>query len=180
MARCDCCGCVFEDDYGTSTVAGTGTFDDPFTVTRVDPAFVRPAVKLSRTTLASVPNNTPTEVPWVTEAFDTDTMWVVGNATRITFRTRGLFQFGARWQWPSNTTGLRGAEWILVPAATGIDVPLIDELTDPPSGAFNRQLNYQWYFEVGDYIELLLTQSSGGALNLDSADGWAVYMGRKV
>ena len=178
--KCDCCGCVFDDDYGTSTVSGEGTADDPFTVTRVDPAFVRPAVKLSRTTLASVPNNTPTEVPWVTEVFDTDSMWSAGNPTRITFNTAGMYQFGAQWQWPLNVTQLRGAEWILVPGGTGSDVVLIEELTDPPGAVFNRQLNYQWHFEVGDFIELLVNQNSGGALNLDSANAWAVYMGRYV
>lgn len=180
MARCDCCGCVLEDDYGTSTVSGDGTADDPFVVTRVDPAFVRPAVKLSRGTLASVPNNTPTVIPWATEVFDTDNMWVIGSPNRITFRTRGIFQFGAQWQWPNNVTQLRGAEWYHTPIATGVAVRLINELTDPPANVFQRQLNYQWYFEVGDYIELYLMQSSGGALNLDSANAWAVYMGRFV
>lgn len=180
MSRCDCCGCVLEDDYGTSTVAGTGTFDDPFTVTRVDPAFVRPAVKVTRSILANVPNNTPTEVPFTTEVFDTNAMWIVGTPTRITFQTRGIFQFGAYWTWPANTTGRREGLWRYTPANGSGAVTLINESVATSGNVFRRQLNYQWFFEIGDYVELLVTQSSGGLLNLDAADAWAVYMGRKV
>lgn len=180
MAKCDCCGCVLVDDYGTSTVSGQGTAADPFVVSRVDPAFVRPAVKITRITTLATVNNTPEPVPFTAETFDTDNMWVVGSPTRITFRTAGIFQFGAIWQWPSNTTGRREALWRFTPVSGSGAVTLINESVATSTGFFDRQLNYQWHFEVGDYVELLVTQSSGGALNLQKAEAWAVYMGRFV
>ena len=178
--RCDCCGCVLEPDYGTTTVAGSGTAADPFTVTRVDPAFIRPAVRITRAAaLASVPNNTPTTVPFTAEVFDTDTMWDVGNPNYIVFQKAGIFSFGYSWIWPSNTTGQRLGAIVYEPIV-GAASTLINETVQTTSGDFRRQLSYQWFFQIGDRIRLDVTQVSGGALNLNSAIGWAVYHGRKV
>lgn len=178
--RCDCCGCFIEEDYGTTTVAGSGTHEDPFTVTRVDPAFVRPAVRITRAAvLPSVPNNTITPVPFTAEVFDTDNMWSVGTPTLITFNTPGIYQFGANWIWPSNTTGQRFGFWIYTPVA-GPSVTMIDETVQTTGGDLRRQLNYQWHFSAGDTIRLDVAQTSGGALNLNSAVAWAVYIGRYV
>lgn len=178
--RCDCCGCVLVDDYGTSTVTGAGTEADPYMVTRVDPDFIRPAVRITRVTTLATTNNTPETVPFTAEVFDTDNMWDVGNPTRITFNTAGVYSFGANWQWPSNTTGRRGGDWFYTPFNGVPPFELIEEDVQTTSGVFRRQLNYQWFFQVGDYIELDVTQSSGGALNLNAASAWAVYHGRKV
>lgn len=178
--NCSCCGCVLEDDYGTSTVSGDGSHADPYTVTRVDPAFVRPAVRITRAgALASVPNGTVTNVPFTAEVFDTNNMWVVGTPERITFQTAGIYSFGFSWIWPSNTTGKRLGYVIYFPISGGSST-LIDEEVQTTTGDLRRQLNYQWYFSVGDYIRLDVAQQSGGALNLSSAIGWAVYHGRKV
>lgn len=178
--RCDCCGCVIEADYGTTTVSGSGTSEDPFTVTRVDPAFVRPAVRVTRAgALAAVPNNTPTPVPFTAEVFDTDNMWSALTPDRITFNTAGVYQFGANWIWPSNTTGQRFGFWVYVPIV-GPAVSLIDETVQTTTGDLRRKLDYQWHFAAGDYIRLDVAQTSGGALNMSSAIAWAVYMGRKV
>lgn len=180
MSRCDCCGCVVQADYGTSTVAGTGTIADPFMVTRVDPAFVRPMVRVTGGVMAAVPNNTPTAVIYGTEVFDTNNMWVIGQPTRITFQTRGFYLFGSRVIWPSNLTGNRISTWRYTPANGSGAVNFVSSQSDAPSGDLNKQLNYQWYFEIGDYIELLVTQVSGIALNLNSSSAWAVYTGRKA
>lgn len=182
MSRCDCCGCQFADDYGTSTVSGSGTSADPFTVTRVDPAFVRPAVRVTGGTVASVPNQaTPlTVVPFNTEVFDTDNMWVIGSPTRLTLQRTGFYVFGAEILWPSNATGNRIMEWRHTPISGSGAVALLDNRNDAPSGDYSRQLNYQWYFTAGDYLELYVGQVSGGALNMTSSIAWAVYIGRKT
>lgn len=178
--RCDCCGCVLESDYGTSTVAGSGTTTDPFTVTRTDPAFIRPMARVTRVAvLGGVPNNTPTPVPFDTEVFDTDMMWVIGTPTLITFQKAGLFSFGASWSWPSNTTGQRFGFLTVFRGATVITT--INEAVQTTTGDLRRQLNYQWYVEIGDTLRLDVAQTSGGALNLNSGVAmWALYHGRKV
>ena len=179
MSTCDCCGCLLVDDYGTTTVAGTGTQEDPYSVTRIDPAFIRPAVRVTRASTLATVNNTPITVPFTAEVFDTDTMWIGGNPNYITLQKAGVFSFGFSWIWPSNTTGLRYG-WIVYEPIAAPAIELIDEIVQTTTGDFRRQLNYQWYFQIGDKIRLDVAQSSGGALNLTSAIGWAVYHGRKV
>lgn len=178
--RCDCCGCQIESDYGTSTVSGAGTAEDPYTVTRVDPAFVRPALRVTRAAvLAAVPNNTPTSVPFDTEVFDTNNMWVIGTPQYITFQTAGVFSFGFGWIWPSNTTGKRYG-FITYEPVSGGAISFIDEEVQTTTGDLRRKLEYQYFFQIGDRIRLDVAQTSGGALNLTSAVGWAIYHGRKV
>lgn len=179
MSKCDCCGCQVADDYGTSTASGTGTAADPFMITRVDPAFVRPMVRVTGGVIAAIPNNTPTPVPFSAEIFDTDNMWVIGNPTIITIQTAGFFIYGSRVVWPSNNVGNRHSFITHFPVS-GPAVGSITNQDNAPTGDYDRQLNYQSYFSVGDQLRLDVAQVSGGALNLTASVFWAVYIGRKV
>lgn len=176
-SRCDCCGCVIEADYGTSSVEGSGTAADPFTVSRVDPAFSRPRVKVTSGVVAAVPNNTPTNIPFTTEVFDTNNMWVVGTPDRITFQTAGMYIIGARITWASNITSNRSTIITHVPLSL-ISYTLYSDLVNAPSGDFARPLTYAYHFEAGEYINIAGLQQSGGALNIQSTEAWAVYVGR--
>lgn len=178
MSKCDCCGCSITDDYGTSTVTGEGSLDDPYQVSRVDPAFVRPMVRITAPVQAGIANNTPTLVSFNTEVFDTDNMWVIGSPTVITIRTAGLWVFGASSVWPGNTTGNRFMFWQYTSPSGSIT--LIDSARDATTGDMGFELNYQWHFEVGDILSLQVAQTSGGALNHNSANAWFCWVGRFV
>lgn len=180
MATCSCCGCVLVSDYGTSTVTGTGSQTDPYVITHVDPNFVRPMVRISGGAIAPTTTAVTASLPFTTEVFDTDTMWAVGQPTRIIFQKRGLFLIGAFALWVGNVTGYREMSILYTPS---VGVPSTLETTrddDPPATDLYQKINYQWFFEVGDYIEIQVTQTSGGGLNVGSGVAWAMYTGRKV
>lgn len=174
--RCDCCGCVVADDYGTSVVTGSGTADDPYQVSPTDTSFVRPMVRVTQDT-QSIPNNTPTVVTYDSAVFDTNTMWSGANPSRITFQTAGLYVFGSRWDWAFNVTGLRNAYWAYTNLAA-VTTTLIDAHRDATGSGVNRMnLPYQWYFQAGEYIALEVEQSSGGNLSVGPVFSWACWLG---
>lgn len=181
MATCNCCGCSLADDYGTSTVEGSGSFDDPYSVTMVDPNFTRPLVRA--TALSSdtqtISTATPTAVNFATEAFDTDTMWAIGQPSRIVFQTTGIFTFGAEWVWPSSATpGIKSAFWRLN-GATQLVSERVDGGASAAMGELRRQLNYVYPFNAGDYVELIVTQTSGGNLVIGNRSAWAMFVGKR-
>src|SRR5688572_32190137 len=94
MAKCDCCGCVITEDYGTSQVVGTGSSDDPFVVSMVDPAWVRPAARVRRTTDQLISNSIFVPISFDTEVFDTGNFWVIGSPTLFTISEAGMYAFG--------------------------------------------------------------------------------------
>lgn len=182
MAQDFCCGCTFEDDYGTSTVTGEGSLVDPFRVTLIDPAFIRPLVRVRRTSNQSIPDNTTTAVSFDTAVFDPTTMWVIGSPTRLTILTAGLYLMGGCTSWEANATGTRELAF-RVNGTTELESQ--DNRPDSGSVALQQALSYLWFFDPGDFVELIARQESGGARNLVtqavySTVLWMVYIGKKV
>lgn len=183
MARCDCCGCVFDSDYGTSIVTGSGTTVDPYIFSEVNADWVRPAARVERTTSQSIPNNTITAISFDTENFDTGGFWTVGSPTRLTVSEEGLYMFGGCVLWPANTTGTR--ELGLRLNGTTIlqhnDQPVDPSLSIP----YWQQVTYQAILTPTNYLELTARHEAGVSLNLmeeehESMSFWIVYMGRAV
>lgn len=171
-----CCGCNTASDYGTSIAGGQGTQADPFTYTLIDPAWVRPVVRVRRTTNQSIPNNTLTAISFDTQILDTDNMFTPPS-TLITINTSGLFLMGACGRWNNAGTGnefyfrKNGVEIL---DRQKLDLFTLDQCTD-----------YLWFFSSGDTLELLVLQNSGVAMDLEAeADNsivlWMCYVGRKV
>lgn len=188
MGACNCCGCVVESDYGTSIVTGDGTAAEPYTIALVDPTWVRPAVRIRRTTNQSFPSTTGYGVV----SFDTvvfeqgGEFWAAGAPTIITIPEDGLYIFGACGKWAAgNLAGARRIGFRL----NGTTVILTD---DQPLEATHgatltpwMNLSYQYRLGIGDTLELVAHQNSGDSLNLvaeadDSITFWAVYVGKTV
>jgi hypothetical protein len=187
MASCDCCGCVLDDDYGTSLVSGTGSSGDPFVVEMIDPGWQRPVARVRNSASQLIASSTSvyTAVTFDTEVFDIGSFWDIGNPTRLTAPLDGIYLFGGGVVWAANATGIRELGYRL--NGTTI-LNTYDQSTDAVSGATNTpwmSSEYQWRLGVGDYVELVVRQESGGNLNI-TADGqnasvfWMMYAGRVV
>lgn len=185
MAACDCCGCVFESDYGTSIVTGEGTATDPYIISMASVPFVRPAARVRRTTTQSItPSGTFVPISFDTEIFDTDAIWTVGSPTEFTINTDGIYIFGGCGLWAANGTGTRELAFRL----NGSNIiQTNDQPAETTHAASTRwhHITYQYRLGAGDSLELLARQESGGALNMtaeaeDSIVFWIVYAGRVI
>lgn len=186
MGSCDCCGCIVESDYGTSIVTGGGTASDPYTIVLADPEWVRPAVRVRRTTNQSIPTGASfAAVSFDTEVFDQGGFWDVGSPTLLTMPEEGLYIFGACAEWAANVTGTRELGFRL---DGGTILQIDDQPVESNEGATLTpwmNLSYQYRLNAGSTLELVARQESGVALNLiaeadDSITFWAVYVGKIV
>lgn len=186
MARCDCCGCALESDYGTSIVTGEGDATDPYVIALADPGWVRPAVRIRRTTNQSIASGASyAAVSFDTEVFDQGGFWIVGSPTLLTIPADGLYIFGGCAEWAANATGTREL-------GIRLNGTIMLQVDDQPPESTNgatltpwMNLSYQYRLGVGSTLELVARQESGGALDLvaeadDSITLWAVYVGRTV
>lgn len=181
--RCNCCGCFVSSDYGTSIVVGTGSASDPYTVSRVDIAWIRPAARVRRTTSQSIPTgDTFTAITFDLEVFDQRDFWSSTDPTMFVAPQDGLYLFGGNGIWAANATGTR--ELALRLDGTTI-IQTVDQATTGASNTPASHISYQYRLGVGQTVELMARQESGGALNLtaeadDSIVFWIVYLGKTI
>lgn len=176
MGCIKCCSCHLESDYGTSVVYGTGSAADPYLVNVVDPDYLRPLVRVSGGAIAPVLNDTPTAIPFTTEEIDTAGFWVIGTPTRLTIPQAGMYLMGAENTWGANTTGVRELQFRL----NGTTVLDHTQHLTTSVGELHVTSTYLWPFIVGDYIEIMVRQTTGISFNMSNGIAWMAYMGRKV
>lgn len=116
----------------------------------------------------SIANLTQTTLAWNTEDDDTDGYHDnTTNNTRLTIPASGLYLFGAEIKWAVNATGYRQ---IVIRATSGMsstDVARENRMAN--TTAFQdttHEIIGRVNLAAGDYIEALVTQSSGGSLNV--------------
>ena len=188
MATCDCCGCVFASDYGTSEITGVGTVDDPFVLSTVDPAWQRPYARIIRTSgFQTISTGASyTALTLVTESFDVGNFWSAGAPTRLTAPENGMYIFGGTCglvSVPTNTTielGIRlnGSQLLTV----------VDQNQEAVHAAILEPrllVTYQYFMNAGDYIELVIRHEAGSNRNTlnDTSEGttfWIMYAGRVI
>jgi hypothetical protein len=130
-----------------------------------------PVCELRQTVAQSVANNTDTPLSMDAEEIDTDNMHsTVTNTSRVTAQTAGRFQLSGGTSYASNTTGRRAASYRLNGApmlGTQAAITAAGATADvQPTG---RTLTT--YLNVGDYVELVAYQDSGGSLNTQVTTG---------
>lgn len=112
----------------------------------------------------SISDATPTILAFNTETSDTTAMHDTAvNNSRITVATAGVYALHANVQWAANAVGHRTLELYL----NGTTV--IESLTDDATGGghdTNQQIVSHRRLAANDYIEVRVTQDSGGALNV--------------
>ena len=147
------------------TVIENGVFD----------AHYQPAVRVTHNAAQSATSGTPLVLAFNTERFDTasnaaDTMHdTVTNNSRLTCRYAGKYQITANVEFAANAAGYRQLN-LRLNGATAI--ALVNML--PISGAVVQVLNVTTLYDlaVNDYVEVTATQTSGGALNVDSSGNY--------
>lgn len=182
--NCTCCGCVVVDG-NTSIVLGTGSVTDPFNIEIIDPTFIndRYAVRRHKSLGFNVDNDTLTAVDFFTPfagSFDQGGFFNPALPTRFTIPVTGVYILGGTTSWDANATGTRYMEL----RVNGTNILEADESNSDALSSHFVSLATTFHFSAGDYIELLVRQTSGAGLICSSTDNapifWAIYVGRFV
>ena len=114
----------------------------------------------------SIANTTTTVVALNSEAYDTDSMHDPStNNSRVKATTAGTYQILGSIGWASNATGRRLIYLRYNGSGSGETV----EVDTNQNGAHYMQVSAQHVFTADQYVELLVYQSSGGALNITNS-----------
>lgn len=134
----------------------------------IDAILIPPACRVRHSVNLSVSSATLTVHPFDTERFDTDTMHdPTTNPSRLTCRTAGMYLIGCCVEWAASTSGYR-LLLLRLNGTTGgpTNGYLAESLVDPaPTGETSQTLSVMVRLAVGDYVEILVVQTTGAALN---------------
>lgn len=127
-----------------------------------------PSCRVYNNANISINDATLTALTFNTERFDNDTMHSTSSNTgRITFTTAGRYYVAACVQFAVNATGNVRRVAIRLNGAT-----IIADKTVTPVGGSNATIvpiSTSYDFAAADYVEVLVYQDSGGALNVEAA-----------
>lgn len=113
----------------------------------------------------SIANATATLLTYDTERYDTDTIHSTSvNTGRLTCFTAGKYAIFAVVQWAANVTGRRSLQ-IRINGTTTIVNDSRMAVTDAGAGTVQAVATV-YELAVGDYVESIVVQASGGALNV--------------
>jgi len=119
-------------------------------------------VKVYNNANTAVDHNTWTTLTFNSEGYDTDSMHSTGtNTSRLTCQSAGYYSISCGVDWAANAAGDRG----LLIKLGGSDNLSIMKAPASTSGESANHLEVKSYLAVGNYVELLAYQSSGGALD---------------
>ena len=123
-----------------------------------------PVCELRQTAAQSIPNSSVTAINFDTEDIDTDGMHSTStNTSRATAVTAGRYQVSGGVGFAGNATVRRQASI----AGNGTSLNAVSGLFPPGSASLLRMVDQAktTYLAVGDYLQTLGFQESGGALN---------------
>jgi hypothetical protein len=125
----------------------------------------RPSARLTHSTTQSIPDSVNTAVTFNTEGSDTDNGHsTVTNASRYTVQTAGTWSIDTCSPWVANATGKRE----LFIRSNGASDFASSAIVASASVRHALQVSDKIALSVGDYVEAVVWQSSGVALNLDN------------
>lgn len=159
----------------STLLAGNEPSDSAFSqlTTAINYALYPPAAKIIRTTTQSVNSSTATALSCDSSVLSTGTstgMVNLGaNPTRITIVDPGIYSIKGFAGWAANTTGVRAYNL----RKNGVTV-ISSSVIPTVSGAGNApSMTLQGWESLiaGDYLELIVSQDSGIALNI-AAGAW--------
>lgn len=126
-----------------------------------------PQARVFNSANISITTATVTALTFNSERYDNGGLHDTGsNTSRLTAPITGLYSIGASVRYAANVTGIRNT-LIRLNGATFIAT---DTRTATAGGnATDVTLGAQYQMVAGDYVELVVFQDSGGALNVTSA-----------
>jgi hypothetical protein len=120
-----------------------------------------PAVRVTRTTNQTIPNNPLTPLAWNSERYDTARMHSnTMNSSRVKAPVTGIYNITLEVAWGGDPDGFR---YIDV-ERNGTTEIAIDEVNPPPAG--DQSLTTQTRLRAGDFIVAFAQQNSGGPLDI--------------
>lgn len=131
------------------------------------PTLPSEACRITNSIATTLADSTLTALSFDTERYDTAALYSGGAPTRITIPTAGIYNIGSCIQYAFNTTGYR-FNGIRLNGANFLAAQLQLPVTTAATGT-DITLNVQWQFSVGDYVELMAFQNSGGGLDVTKA-----------
>ena len=138
-----------------------------------------PCARVTHNAAQSITNNTVTALAFNTERFDQaggssstqhDT---VTNNSRLTAVYAGVYTIFGNIEWAGNATGFRDLELRI----NGTTVIAFWRSQPATSGTWQQNISSIYNFAVNDYVELLVRQDSGGALNVNSTGNYSPEFG---
>lgn len=160
---------IFESD-GDSGLLVARNFE------RLDAAVNQPVpqARVFNSVAIATANVTGKTLTFDSERWDNGSMHSVAvNTSRLTAPITGLYSIGASVQFQVAAGGYRQV-WFVVNGAT-----IVGLITATPNAAAALVMNptIEWQLAAGDYVEVLVFQNSGGALNIElgasySPDFW--------
>lgn len=128
-----------------------------------------PQARVYNSANISIPNASTIALTFNSERWDTQGIHsTISNTSRLTCVTAGLYAIDANISWAGSGAGIRET-WISLNGITAIAY----ETDAPPASTFNQSVATQYRLAAGDYIELLVWQTSGGALNINAAGNYS-------
>jgi hypothetical protein len=139
-----------------------------------------PSARVFHTSAQAIPNNTFTALNFGSERWDSAAMHdTVTNNSRITCRVAGEYDIGASVHFAANATGNRFV-LLRLNGVTSIGADGSPNFGASQTAYLNTATRYR--LAVGDYIEVVVYQDSGGSLNTAvtgniSPEFWLSYVG---
>ena len=149
-------------------------YDDTRLQARLKYLYVPPRGESRRSGNLSIANNTAVAVTMQAEVHDNDAIVdIAGAPTRLTIKTAGFYHVYARMTWAANGTGFRWGYVRMDGSKT------LGGNVGGANGIFETYVNVSFVreFAVGEYLELMVLQTSGGALNLNYIADESPYFG---
>jgi len=112
----------------------------------------------------SIADDTEEAIPWDAETYDNvHNNWIIGAPTRLTAQQAGNYLINFSVEWAEDTTGYRQLA-IKLNGSTYLDV-------EQRPATYNYKFGVETQYEMSatDYVEAMVHQTSGGALNIINA-----------
>jgi hypothetical protein len=127
-------------------------------------AHFAPCARVTHNANQSIANSTPTVLAFNTERYDTVPLHDTStNNERLTCKTAGKYQITASIEWSPNATGGRQI-YIRLNGTTQITPT--HQVTATAAGTMGQTATTLYDLAVNDYVDVVVTQNSGGALNV--------------
>lgn len=119
--------------------------------------------------IQAIPDDTYTYLDLNSERYDTDNIHdLITNNSRLTFKTAGIYLIISHVEFVSNATGLRKLI-IKINRTTNVLVYTVEAITGDSTTMIATTL---YSAAVDDYVENMVYQNSGGALNVPASTGF--------
>lgn len=120
------------------------------------------AARVTRDTNQATTSGVEAALTFTVVRWNNGGLFASGTPTRLVAPVSGIYLIGAQVEWEASATGTR----VVTIRYNGTDI-IARTRVDPTSGtSLGHETVTEWPLNEGDYVEALVMQTSGGALNV--------------